>query len=414
MRINGRWVGLILVLCTAIQTKAQDCRPTETKLSVSPHMLQWDNQGQTFVSGLYQDNLTVLLESSRQWTVCKTLDLGVPARLSALGTQAFLAFRLQFANAYVLHEYAHAESALRLQLAHVRVGTNDGNPIAAAPYLSNLTVMAFELRQIGDLSRRGVSVAWDSNPKSLRARTQTDAAGLNLNAYLAWHSFESMLHSNPSASQAMGYTVNKWFSPIYFEMDQRIGGDPSAYVEDLAAQGIYTGKSEIQQVQLLAALLSNGVWTSARNLLQYGDTPSGIAPLHWTMHVPGSAQGLSIYWPEFSSYLNQQGVSFGGDMSLSFGTGALWTLGLERNTIGLDQGTDLSLGLRKAFDPTTLSGRITLNQGHAFASIKGEYRLNPQVSLLGLLYATQGDTLVGQRLAFRSSGGGYLGLNIHF
>ena len=410
----GRWLGIAITVCAALHVRAQDCVPSGNKLAISPHMLQFDNHGQTFVSSLYQDNLSTVLELSRQWTVCTTQDLGEPARLFALGTQAFLAFRLQFANAYVLHEYAHAESATRLQLANVQVGIDDGNPFTASPYLANLAVMAFDPRQIADLSRRGVSVAWDGMPNSIGALTQAHAAGLNLHSFFAWHSYTSMLHGDKSPTQALGYTVNKWFSPVYFEMDERIGGDPSAYVQDLAAQGIQTHKKDIQQTQLLAALLSNGMWTSARTLLHYGDATNAIAPLHWTGSMPGAGQDLTIYWPEFSSYLNQRGVSLGGDVALAFGSGAMWTLGLERNAIGQDQGTDISLGLHQPWDATTLSGRITINQGHVFASVKGEYRLSPQVGVTGLVYGTQGDTLVGQRLAFRSRGGGYVGLNIYF
>lgn len=258
---------MLVLLCAALQLRAQDCAAKETKFGLSPQMLQFDNQGQSFVSGLYQDGLNGLLESTRLWSVCKTQDFDAAARYAALGAQAFLAFRLQFANAYVLHEYAHAESATRLRLSNVRVGANEGHSVEAAPYLANLAHMAFDPRQLGDLGRRGVTVAWDSAPLPPDSLTQLDAAGLNLNTYFAGQSFESMVRGDRSASLAMGYAVNKWFSPVYFEMDQRIGGDPSAYVENLARQGIQTNKSAIQQVQLLAALLSNGVWTSARTLL---------------------------------------------------------------------------------------------------------------------------------------------------
>lgn len=414
MSAHKKTIAMLVLLCAALQLRAQDCAAKETKFGLSPQMLQFDNQGQSFVSGLYQDGLTGLLESTRLWSVCKTQDFDAAARYAALGAQAFLAFRLQFANAYVLHEYAHAESATRLRLSNVRVGADEGHSVEAAPYLANLAHMAFDPRQLGDLGRRGVTVAWDSAPLPADSLTQLDAAGLNLNTYFAGQSFESMVRGDRSASLAMGYAVNKWFSPVYFEMDQRIGGDPSAYVENLARQGIQTNKSAIQQVQLLAALLSNGVWTSARTLLDYGNPSSAIAPLHWTGSLAGAGQDFTIYWPEFSSYLNQRGVSLGGDVALALGGRAMWTLGLERNAIGKDQGTDISLGLHQPWDATMLSGRITLNQGHIFASVKGEYRLSPHVGVTGLVYGTQGETLVGQRLAFRSRGGGYVGLHIYF
>jgi len=403
-------------------------------------MLQFNNPGQSFVSALYQDDLVTLLERSRQWTLCQSRDLGEPARLLALSAQAFLSFRLQYANAYVLHEYAHAEIASQLQFTDVRVGAQEGNSIVSAPYLSNLARMAFDPRQIAELSRRGVGVAWTgSRTTTARESAQINAAGLNLNTYLASRYGESILHGGTTPSLALAYTVNKWFSPMYFEMDQRIGGDPSSYVSDLAAQGIATSKDEIQRVQLLAALMSNGMWTSLRALRGYGEPsdslgslvrarrlygelPSDIdpnagkwvGPLQWPIHLPVIDRRALVYWPEFSTYLNQRGVSFGGDFGMSVnGVGSL-TLGLERNTIGQDQGTDLSFGFINSWDWTVINTRITLNQGNTFFSVRGEYPINARLSLTGMVYGAEGETLVGQRLAFRSNKGGYLGLHVFF
>lgn len=403
-----------LLICGAGCANAQHCTMTEAQVTLSPQMLQWDNQGQTMVSNLYYEGGINLLERSRQWTVCQTRELGTLPRLVALSAQALLGFRLQYANAYVLHEYAHAEAAYRLQFKNVRVGADDGDSLKASSYFSNLVTMAFDPRQISDFTRRGVSVDWVGEPLTAMDSAQVSAAGLNLHSHLAWQSYQSMLHGNFSPTAALGYTVNKWFSPVYFALDQRIGGDPSTYIKDLAAQGVDTSKSDIQQVQVAAALLSHGTWTSIRALSQYGDAVSDSKPLSWAIKAPGVNNNLVLYWPEFSSYLNQRGVSLGGDVSMAAG-GAWWTLGLERNVIGQNQGTDLSLGLtRRASNALTLTGRFTLNQGHGFASIQGQYRLNPRVGLTGLVYGAQGDTLVGQRLAFRSRNGGYVGLNIYF
>ena len=439
-----RPLGLALVLCASLNAQAQyqppECNPSFGMLSVSPQMLQFNNPGQSFVSALYQDNLVTLLERSRQWTLCQSRDLGEPARLLALTAQAFLSFRLQYANAYVLHEYAHAEVGSQLQFTDVRVGVKEGNSIVSAPYLSNLATMAFDPRQIADISRRGVSVDWTgSRATTARESAQINAAGLNLNTYLAWRDFEFMLRGDSTPSRAMAYSVNKWFSPVYFEMDQRIGGDPSSYVSDLAAQGIATSKGEIQRVQLLAALMSNGMWTSLRALRVYGepsdptstvaraerfydelptdiDLTAGkwVGPFQWPIDLPVIDRRALVYWPEFSTYLNQRGVSLGGEFGMQVdGIGALM-LGLERNTIGQDQGTDLSLGYSNNWGWTSITTRITLNQGNTFFSFRGDYPLNARLSLTGLVYGAEGETLVGQRLAFRSKKGGYVGLQVFY
>ncbi len=433
----------VLFLCTSLQVQAQyqapECYPSFGVLSLSPQMLQFNNPGQSFVSALYQDDLVTLLERSRQWTLCQSRDLGEPARLLALSAQAFLSFRLQYANAYVLHEYAHAEIASQLQFTDVRVGAQEGNSIVSAPYLSNLATMAFDPRQIAELSRRGVGVAWTGRrTTTARESAQINAAGLNLNTYLASRYAESM-YGGATPSIALAYSVNKWFSPAYFEMDQRIGGDPSSYVSDLAAQGIATSKDEIQRVQLLAALMSNGMWTSLRALRVYGEPSDSVSslvrarrlygelpsdidpnagkwvgPFQWPIHLPVIDRSALVYWPEFSTYLNQRGVSLGGEFGMSVNGLGFFTLGLERNTIGQDQGTDLSLGYTNGWEWTSFTTRITLNQGNTFFSVRGEYPLNARLSLTGMVYGAEGETLVGQRLAFRSNKGGYLGLQVFY
>ena len=250
---------------------------------------------------------------------------------------------------------------------------------------------------------------------------------------------ETIARGGATPSIALAYSVNKWFSPVYFEMDQRIGGDPSSYVSDLAAQGIATSKAEIQRVQLLAALMSNGMWTSLRALRVYGepsdplysvvraqrlygelptdidlDAGKWVGPFQWPIDLPVIDRRALVYWPEFSTYLNQRGVSLGGEFGMQVdGVGALM-LGLERNTIGQDQGTDLSLGYSNNWGWTSITTRITLNQGNTFFSFRGDYPLNARLSLTGLVYGAEGETLVGQRLAFRSKKGGYVGLQVFY
>jgi len=350
------------------------------------------------------------LEYARQRTLCEFEEHHTTTTL----LNAFADFRLQYANAYVLHEYAHGEVALRLGATGVRVGPGEKGNIEDASYLLNLTRMAFDPRQIANIARRGVNVTGSPVRETYAQKTQESAAGLNLHSYFASQHFASMLNGDTSPSRAMGYAVNKLFSPVYFQLDQTIGDDPSSYVADLQRQGIQTTKNAIQQYQLLAAVLSNGMWTSARALTHYGELRSNTPTMSWTLDGGGDAQKSRVYWPEFQTYLNQRGVSFGGDLSFETSAGSLWTLGMERNTIGQNQGTDLSLGFRQQFANTSLSSRITHNQNHLFGTIRVDQRLSQHLGLTGLIYAVKGDTLAGQRLAFGSKSGGYVGLMVYF
>lgn len=378
-------------------------------------MLRFDHAGQGFVSALYQDDLTALLEASRRAVVCRTQDASPAINRFAGVAHAFIGFRLQYANAYVLHEYAHAEVARQQGAQNVHVGISDGTPNPESSYLANLMEMAFQPRQLFNLKQRSVGVTGTGGSNEPTDRIQADAAGLNLNSYFGQHHFAAMLDGDTSPSRALAYTVNKWFSPVYFELDKTIGGDPSAYVADLATQGVATSKQAIQRYQLAAALLSNGSWTSLRALRDYGASAgSHTTPLGWRVDALPALEQATLYWPEFSTFLNTGGVSLAGQTTLDVRHGATWSVGLERNVIGLAQGTDVSLGLRQQFGATRVATRLTANAGHTFVQLQGQHPLTPSLALTGLLYANHGATLAGQRLAYRSKSGGYVGLDLSF
>lgn len=377
-------------------------------------MLRFDNAGQSFVSALYQDDLTALLEVSRRAVVCRTQDTTSAISRFAWVAHAFIGFRLQYANAYVLHEYAHAEVAQRQGSQNVHVGILDGTPNPESSYLANLMEMAFNPRQLFNLKQRSVGVTSTGGGNNPAEQIQKDAAGLNLNSYFGQHHFAAMLGGDTSPSRALAYTVNKWFSPVYFELDKTIGGDPSAYVADLATQGVATSKQAIQRYQLAAALLSNGTWTSLRALRNYGASTGSNTPLGWRVDALPALPQATLYWPEFSTFLNTGGVSLAGETTLDVQHGAAWSVGLERNVIGLAQGTDISLGLRQQFGATRVSTRLTANAGHTLVQAQGQHQLTPSLALTGLLYANNGATLAGQRLAYRSKSGGYVGIDVSF
>ena len=85
-------------------------------------MLNFDNKGQSFVSAHHGENIMSLTEITRKLTACTTRNSTPTLRWLALFAQVLTSFRLQYANAYVLHEYAHAEMGYRFGTSGIMIG----------------------------------------------------------------------------------------------------------------------------------------------------------------------------------------------------------------------------------------------------------------------------------------------------
>tara|TARA_B100000780_G_scaffold72980_1_gene48911 strand:+ start:288 stop:503 length:216 start_codon:yes stop_codon:yes gene_type:complete len=71
-------------------------------------MLRFDNTGLSFVSALRSANLIQAVKTARLETLCALRNSSSAAYTLAFIGQALVGFQLQYANAYVLREYAHA------------------------------------------------------------------------------------------------------------------------------------------------------------------------------------------------------------------------------------------------------------------------------------------------------------------
>ena len=86
-------------------------------------------------------------------------------------------------------------------------------------------------------------------------------------------------------------------------------------------------------------------------------------------------------------FLNKSGVSGAGEMTLDLGASDRFVLGIERNIIGFDQGTDMTVGVSLAHNDTKITTRFTGNPGHGgFASLAAHHKINKTVSLFGELF----------------------------
>ena len=198
-------------------------------------------------------------------------------------------------------------------------------------------------------------------------------------------------------------------------LDANIGGDPSSYVEKLTVQGMDTSVGQISTYQWAALLLSNGYWTSVRSLRYYAQDTETAAPISWRFAGLKSGSQATVYWPEFSTFLNKSGVSGAGEMTLDFGASGRFVLGIERNIIGFDQGTNMTVGVSLAHNDTKITTRFTGNPGHGgFASLTAHHKINKTVSLFGELFVKKGITLIADRLVLGASRGTHLGLEITF
>ena len=102
-------------------------------------------------------------------------------------------------------------------------------------------------------------------------------------------------------------------------------------------------------------------------------------------------------------------------MTLDLGTSGRFVVGIECNIIGLDQGTDITIGVSAAHNDTKITTCFTGNPGHGgSASLAAHHKINKTVSLFGELFVKKGNTLISDQLAFGASRGGHLGVEIKF
>jgi hypothetical protein len=271
--------GLVYLASTALPKTA--CSSKATPMSISADMLRFDNTGQSFISARHGANLIQVVETARLETLGALRDSSSAARTLAFIGQALVGFRLQYANAYVLHEYAHAEMQHRLATNGIMVGrTPTGNGVGVMqndPYLKNLLHMALGGKNPFDFSYRGVGIdsVSPTPPEFIGDRPQALFIGsdTNLNSFLAQRYFEAMIAGDTSPSWALNYHINKAFAPEYFMLDANIGGDPSNYVEKLTAQGIDTSVGQICTYQWAALLLSTGIGPASGRCATTRKTP---------------------------------------------------------------------------------------------------------------------------------------------
>ena len=340
-------------------------------MSISADMLRFDNPGQSFVSARHSANLIQVVETARLETLCALRDSSSATRTLAFIRQALIGFQLQYANAYVLQEYAHAEMQHRFATNGIMVGrTPTGNGIGVMqndPYLKNLLHMALGGKNPFDFSYRGIGIDSVSPtfPEFIGDRPQALFIGsdINLNSFLAQRDFEVMIAGDTSPSRALNYHINKAFAPGYFMLDANIGGDPSNYVEELTAQGIDISVGQISTYQWAALLLSNGYWTSVGSLRYYAQDTETATPISWRFAGLTSGSPATVYWPEFSTFLNKSGVSGAGEMTLDLGASGRFVVAIERNIIGFDQGADITVGVSLAHNDTKITTRFTGNRG---------------------------------------------------
>lgn len=198
-------------------------------------------------------------------------------------------------------------------------------------------------------------------------------------------------------------------------LDANIGGDPSNYVAQLTAQGITTSVDKIRKYQWAALLLSNGYWSSLRSLRHYSQEVVEIAPIVGRLAVMTRSPNTVLYWPEFSTFLNKSGVSMAGELPFTLGPKGRWSLGVERNIIGMNQGTDITLGLKQTFNNVKISGKFTQNtQSGSFAEARIQREVTKNISMIAQIFWTKGTSLIGERLSFGASQGGHFGFKFTF
>ncbi len=374
----------------------------------------FDNIGQSLISQTHYDNLTSLTVWSHDKLAFALEDSAPLVRYGLLGAHLLANIRLQFGNAYVLHEYSHIEINHYYGHTNTFVGAMDSffNVPAENPYFSNVLTMAFGMAP-WDFTNRLVGNITDGGPLTPEEYVLSYSAGLNFNTFLAEESFHNMVRHAAPVPEGIGYLTNKAFSPIYFWADNSIGGDPSDYVATLDFYGITVAKSDIQALNIGAMLLSNGFMTSMRGLPGFFRAGEHLEPISFGAQIAG--QNIQVYWPEFSVYLNATGVSLRGEVLAHLESGSLIGMALETNVLGQAAGTEITLSYEADFERFHPDISLSYNShGGVFADVGLGYDLSSHYRLLARAYGGGQNTLRGARLMPGGELGGFLGVQARF
>jgi hypothetical protein len=104
-----------------------------------------------------------------------------------------------------------------------------------------------------------------------------------------------------------------------------------------------------------------------------------------------------------------------GELPFTLGPKGRWSLGVERNIIGMNQGTDITLGLKQTFNNVKVSGKFTQNtQSGSFAEARIQREVTKNISMIAQIFWTKGTSLIGERLSFGASQGGHFGFKFTF
>ena len=104
-----------------------------------------------------------------------------------------------------------------------------------------------------------------------------------------------------------------------------------------------------------------------------------------------------------------------GELPFTLGPKGRWSLGVEHNIIGMNQGTDITLGLKQTFNNVKISGKFTQNtQSGSFAEARIQREVTKNISMIAQIFWTKGTSLIGERLSFGASQGGHFGFKFTF
>ena len=104
-----------------------------------------------------------------------------------------------------------------------------------------------------------------------------------------------------------------------------------------------------------------------------------------------------------------------GELTFTLGPKGRWSLGVERNIISMNQGTDITLGLKQTFNNVKISGEFTQNtQSGSFAEARLQRDVTKNISMIAQIFWTKGTSLIGEKLSFGVSQGGHFGFKFTF
>jgi len=335
---------------------------SRTLFELNSDMIMFANPTSKLVTG-WQNNFNALLQTGFD-AGCDVLDLKDSGRkLERTGyLLVFMGVSIFFNNGFSLtaHDLAHMETARAIGGSNIKLTKHESS--------AEISVLYFFLNSFGYGSEPGEYNYIKNNQTPIEGAYVT-GQGLNTNFIIADNISQKINRQRGQISDIPPYLLNKAWGMHYFTGNGPLD-DGSNYINFLHKQGFeQVHKKRIIYLNAASLVLSGGSINAVNGTYDFITTgrtdvePAGI-----------KAGRLNVFWPEITTWLNQDNVSISNTINIKWGNNITILFSNDTPVLGkTDQATDFTIG--SEIKIARLTPEIYITSGfNGFPFIKGGFK----------------------------------------